>query len=104
MKKEEKKRINDACVLAWDVCRGAIRNDGAPRVERLRSCNAHVEFYNDYIVLVSYSTIVAFIDENGKLFDVLRLVYGYTATSAQHIAKFKDDFSWAWSVSYRYKE
>lgn len=104
MTKAEKKRINDACILAWSLCREAIAKDGTPRFERLRTCQAHTEFYNDYIVLVSYSTPVAFIDEKGRLFDVLRLVYGYTATSAQHIAKFKQDFKWAWSSAYCYKE
>ena len=104
MTKQEKKRINDICILAWDVCKENIKNAIFPRVEQLRSCQAHVEFYHDYIVLVSYSTPVAFIDDKGNLFDVLRLVYGYTATSAQHISKFKNDFSRYWSNSYCYKE
>lgn len=33
------------------------------------------------------------IDYNGNLYDVLRLVYGYTATSAKHISKFRNQFS-----------
>ena len=104
MTKQEKKRINDVCISAWDVCKETIKKDILPRVERLRTCQAHVEFYNDYIVLVSYSTPVAFIDDKGNLLDELRLVYGYTATSAQHIAKFKNEFSRYWSNSYCYKE
>lgn len=41
--------------------------------------------------LKSYDTIVAVFDHyHFRLFDVLRYVYGYTATSAQHIAKFRN--------------
>ena len=58
---------------------------------RLRSCNARVALVSDYIVLVSYNTLVAFI-KDGVLYDVLRYVYGYTSTSAQHIAKFANDY------------
>ena len=44
-----------------------------------------------WILLKSYSTIVAAYNiYNNELFDFLRLVYGYTATSAQHIAKFRN--------------
>ena len=44
-----------------------------------------------YTALRSYNTIVAFYDhETNTLYDVLRYVYGYTATSAKHIAKFRN--------------
>lgn len=67
---------------------------------RLRSCSAEVlDLVDDttgevlYHVLRSYNTIVAFIDPTtDTLYDVLRKVYGYTATSAQHIAKFGQDY------------
>lgn len=36
--------------------------------------------------------MIAYIDPDGVLVDVLRLVYGYTATSAKHIAKFRNMF------------
>lgn len=61
--------------------------------KQLRSCQAYVLETENYYVLKSYSTIVAFIDkESDTLYDVLRLVYGYTSTSAQHIAKFNHDY------------
>lgn len=67
--------------------------------KRLRTCSAYTfDVYEGdtirYKVLVSYSTIVAYFDyDGGTFFDVLRVVYGYTATSAQHIAKFKKELS-----------
>lgn len=43
-----------------------------------------------WILLRSYSTVVAAYNiYNNELFDFLRLVYGYTSTSAQHITKFR---------------
>lgn len=66
--------------------------------KRLLSCSAETFeiFEGDevrYTVLKSYNTIIAYYDHDGKAFvDVLRAVYGYTATSAQHIAKFKKQF------------
>lgn len=61
--------------------------------KQLRSCKAYVMETESYYVLKSYSTIVAFIDkETDTLYDVLRLVYGYTSTSAQHISKFNHDY------------
>lgn len=62
--------------------------------DRLRSCNATVLESPNYYFLKSYSTIVAIISKRtDTLYDVLRFVYGYTATSAQHIAKFNHDYS-----------
>ena len=66
-------------------------------VKRLRTCTAYTyDIYEGgeirYKVLQSYNTIVAYFDyDSGVFCDVLRVVYGYTATSAQHIAKFKKD-------------
>lgn len=57
---------------------------------RLYHCSAETGAVGDWIILRSYSTIVAAYNvETDELFDFLRLVYGYTATSAQHIAKFR---------------
>lgn len=59
----------------------------------LRTCNAKVYETPSYYVLRSYNTIVAFIcKETDTLYDVLRYVYGYTSTSAQHISKFEKDY------------
>ena len=65
---------------------------------RLRSCNAYVrDVVNEltgevYHELISYATPVAIIDGD-KAYDFLRLAYGYTATSAKHIAKFFHDYA-----------
>ena len=62
-------------------------------IGRLRSCQAYVYETNNYWLLMSYNTIVAVTSKDtGICYDVLRVVYGYTATSAQHIAKFRHDF------------
>ena len=61
--------------------------------EKLRSCQATVYTSPRFYVLQSYDTIVAFIDrKTDTLYDVLRFVYGYTSTSAQHIRKFEKDY------------
>lgn len=73
-------------------------------VKQLRSCNAKVYTTERYHVLMSYNTMVAFIDRRTDcLYDLLRFVYGYTATSAQHIAKFDHDYgAGKWGCSDRY--
>ena len=63
--------------------------------EKFRHCNATVGKIGRYIYLRSYDTIVAFLDlETQTLYDILRTEYGYTATSAQHIAKFRSDYGY----------
>lgn len=101
MKKAEQERINNYVLknldVFHDVQADAYWNYGNVR---LRYCSASVYETPDYIVLRSYSTIVAFINKhNGELFDILRYVYGYTSTSAQHIAKFRSDY---WNYSSKY--
>lgn len=70
--------------------------------KRLRSCNAWVYETENYFILRSYNTLVACINKNtDTLSDVLRTVYGYTSTSAQHISKFNHDYCkghWGCSV------
>lgn len=61
-------------------------------VERLDYCQAWTYQTRGYSFLISYDTIVAFVDDSGILYDVLRLVYCYTATSAKHISKFRNKF------------
>lgn len=57
---------------------------------RLYSCNAEIWECSGILILVSYGTPIAvFAPDDGSLCDCLRVVYGYTATSAQHISKFK---------------
>lgn len=61
--------------------------------ERLYHCSADTFSTERYIFLKSYNTVIACIDKTtGECFDWLRLVYGYTATSAQHICKFMRKF------------
>lgn len=58
--------------------------------KRLDNCTAWIYENDNYYVLQSYNTIIAFIDKTtNTLYDVLRYVYGYTATSAKHISKFR---------------
>ena len=59
------------------------------RVCRLYSCNAEILECMGVLVLVSYGTPIAVYTDDGSLYDCLRVVYGYTATSSQHISKFK---------------
>ena len=61
--------------------------------KQLRYCSADVGYTRHFFVLRSYTTNVAFIDRRtGICYDVLRAVYGYTATSSQHIRKFAEDY------------
>lgn len=74
-------------------------------VRQLRNCKAKVITYtvhgDDYIGLMSYNTVVAFITPDGTMVDMLRDVYGYSATSAQHIAKFRNDYPHGDFIRYR---
>ena len=102
MKKSEQAEINSKVNQFVDRF-----NDQSPeliRSEKLRSCQATVYIYEDYILLKSYRTIVAGIDrKTDTLYDFLRMVYGYTSTSAQHIAKFSHDYgSGNWGCEQRY--
>lgn len=72
--------------------------------KKLRSCQADVCETENYYILRSYNTIVAVISkETGCCYDVLRLVYCFTATSAQHIAKFCSDFGCEINNKYTYR-
>lgn len=81
----------------------AINADGEQRfVARLRSSNACVWETKHFYILQSYATMVAAIDkETNIMFDFLRYVYGYTATTAQHIAKFAKDYGATNRYTYR---
>ena len=68
-------------------------NDYHSTPKQLRHCSAVVYETENYYILRSYATIIAVIDKTtDTLYDALRLVYGYTATSAQHISKFNHDY------------
>ena len=94
MKKEEQRKENSVVLEEFKALEYALpvfQFLGNIEFKRLRSCNAKVGVFQDYTILVSYCTIVAFIKDN-ILYDVLRYNYGYTVTSAQHIAKFAHDY------------
>lgn len=75
---------------------------GAYKVRQLRSCSAEIYETNGYHFLKSYNTVIACIgDENNVCYDFLRLVYGYTATSAKHITKFMQDYNSTEKRTYR---
>lgn len=87
-KKEKQAEINKKALVGmelWD--QGVVVRRG-----RLNYCNAFiVELDNNCLALTSYGTLVAVFDRStGFFFDVLRYTHGYTATSAQHIAKFRN--------------
>lgn len=90
-KKEIQKIENEMVENAWEKAE-KFWIKGRKEVNRLNYCQAWVYQSSGYRFLVSYKTIVAFIDDSGNMFDVLRFMYGYTATSAMHIAKFRNKF------------
>lgn len=101
MRKEEQLKINAKVLAVIDAVNNS--NESEWSVKRLRSCNAVVINTPSYYILKSYNTIVAVIDkETDTLYDFLRYVYGYTATSAQHISKFEKDYCQGkWSCAHR---
>lgn len=108
MKKSEQLAINEQVVsLVNDFNR---TNNYVLNWRRLRFCSAEVAPVMDaetgellYYVLRSYNTVVAAIDvRTDTLYDFLRYVYGYTATSAQHISKFDKDYgAGKWGCAHR---
>ena len=109
MKKIEQMAINEEVKKAWLYAGEELENNHTTAtIERLRTCNACVIETNNYYFLQSYNTIVAFIEKStDTIYDILRYVYGYTATSAQHIAKFRHDYGagkWGCEHELRYYE
>lgn len=94
MRKQEQVKMNNFIEEVWSQAISELHNEYDTVVPvRLRSCNARVFETTHYYFLQSYATLVACIDkEQDTLVDVLRGVYGYTSTSAQHIAKFNQDY------------
>lgn len=108
MKKSEQLAINEQVVALVNDFNST--NNYALNWRRLRSCSAEVAPVMDaetgelmYYVLRSYNTVVAAIDvRTDTLYDFLRYVYGYTATSAQHISKFSHDYgAGKWGCAHR---
>ena len=91
---QTQEQMNKCVELMADVCFDPKNTARLQRVGRLRNCSAEVFKDKDCgtYYLKSYSTFVAMIAPTGEVIDALRYVYGYTATSAQHIAKFMKDY------------
>ena len=67
----------------------SVFNNGK-KICKLYSCSAEIWEYKGMFALVSYGAPIAVCTLYDRtLYDCLRVVYGYTATSAQHISKFK---------------
>lgn len=107
MKKGEQILMNEIVKDRYDFFKRQTDNYAIKCIfskKRLRYCSAYVVDYGEFTILISYDTIVAFINNaTGEFVDVLRYVYGYTATSAQHIAKFRKDFAQNVHSFYTYK-
>ena len=105
MKKEEQRRINESVEDFLKYYNIEIEKHPVTSASRLRTCKAVVYDSDFFLVLKSYNTVVAVIDKDeGILYDFSRLVYGYTATTAKHIAKFANDYDVPPSDRYIWKE
>lgn len=102
----EQKVINTFCEAVFETAMKEFDDKGAfIACERLRTCQAMVYETEHFFILKSYDTFVAVVCkiDNSRI-DVLRYVYGYTATSAQHITKFFNDFTPCNSPRYTYRD
>ena len=91
MTKNEQTIINQ--LVTNEKARAELELGNYHNTIRLRSCQAYVYETDHYFWLRSYGTFIAFIEKTtDTCYDILRMVYGYTATSAQHIAKFRHDY------------
>ena len=98
MTKKQKEYTNRYALDIWEMCKTVIKHDIVHELwsKRLAYCRATVTAYshNDeptIYILTSYNTQVACVIVNGNMVygvDMLRHEYGYSSTSAQHIAKF----------------
>ena len=90
-KLEIQERMNERTQLFYEWFNAS--HSSPIKFKRLRICQAVVFEYEDCYILQSFHTPVAGIRKDTlEEFDFLRMVYGYTATSAQHIAKFFADY------------
>lgn len=105
MKKSEQRAINKKVEQELVNYNEITEYSEIEEVGRLRQCQAYVYETVFYYVLRSYNTAVAVISKREMaLYDFSRLVYGYTATTAQHIAKFANEYDISPSDRYTWKE
>lgn len=96
MKKAQQQEINDKAYHLYHEAMEELHQEPLKCffVKRLRTCSAVIIETTNYYILRSYQTYVAIIDKTtGEIADVLRGVYGYKSTSAQHISKFIHDYT-----------
>lgn len=95
MKREAQYKINCEARYIWsDIMKQFLDEAVSTSQRKLRTCNAVVHETSKYYILQSYSTpVAAIVKSSHVMIDMLRCTYGYTATSAQHIAKFKHDYT-----------
>lgn len=72
--------------VMWDYSLKKVNADCLDDTCRLYHCSATVEIYAHYVCLVSYSTLVAILDVKSA---TLYVRGRYSATTDQHICKFK---------------
>ena len=93
-KKDEQIRVNRICDNVFNASMRELRRQMYGKPVRLRTCQACVYETKHFYILRSYNTFIACISKKTNvLYDNLRREYGYTATSAQHVSKFRKDFS-----------
>lgn len=93
MTKKEQLEINEKVDEICEEIYNLDMHERASEWKRLRTCSAYVCKLGSFYILKSYRTIVAVIDtRDDTCYDFLRKVYGYTSTSAQHVAKFRHDY------------
>lgn len=86
---KERMLANEEVLAVLEDVYLSIDQFGANNSRKLRSCQATIRDTDGYILLYSYGTLVAaYAPDTNTVYDFLRYVYGYTATSAQHILKF----------------
>lgn len=101
-RKEMQIKVNREVMSNWACAKEVWDSipDNVP-VVRIDYCKCDYIIWGRYIFLVSYSTMIAYIDADGVLVDILRFVHGYTAKSAKHIAKFRNMFQHCYEITYR---
>lgn len=103
MKRAEQEAMNKEAMQIFRKAMNEATFQDLNKSRQLRSCQASVIETKNYYILLSYQTYIAAIDKRtDTLADVLRAVYGYTATSAQHISKFEKDYcTGKWNCAHR---
>ena len=98
---------NSVAIGIFTSAMNELENESYQAYKRLRSCQAYVYSTDNYYILKSYDSFIAVIDKRTfAIADVLRHVYDYAATSAQHISKFIHDYTpYPWnSARYTYRD